>query len=119
MKVVVTAQGTSLDSEVDPRFGRAKYLLFIDTETDSFQAMANPALNESGGAGIAAAQYLAKENVEALVTGNIGPNAARGLAATGIKVYIGAEGTVADSLLAFKEQRLTAAVGPNVGGHWL
>ena len=33
MKIVVTSQGTNLDSPVDPRFGRAKHFLLVDTDT--------------------------------------------------------------------------------------
>ena len=33
MKVVVTAQGNSLDALVDPRFGRAAWFLVVDTDT--------------------------------------------------------------------------------------
>lgn len=36
MKVAVTAQDRTLDSLVDPRFGRARYFLLIDTETGNF-----------------------------------------------------------------------------------
>ncbi|NTW77920.1 MAG: dinitrogenase iron-molybdenum cofactor biosynthesis protein, partial [Syntrophaceae bacterium] len=38
MKVAVTAKGVMLDSEIDPRFGRAPYILIIDTETLAFEA---------------------------------------------------------------------------------
>ncbi|MFY9189584.1 MAG: NifB/NifX family molybdenum-iron cluster-binding protein [bacterium] len=117
MKVAITAQHGSLDSAVDPRFGRCQYLLFVNTNTNTWEAVPNPALKETGGAGIAVAQYLAKEKVDALVTGNIGPNAARGLAASGIQVYVGAEGTVSEALAAAKEGRLAQASGPTVKGH--
>ena len=33
MKVAVTSKGTSLDSVIDPRFGRAPYILIVDTDT--------------------------------------------------------------------------------------
>ena len=117
MKVAVTAQQGSLDSAVDPRFGRCQYLIFVDTDTNSWEAVPNPALNETGGAGIVMAQYLAQEKVDALVTGNIGPNAARGLAASGIQVYVGAEGTVSEALAAMKAGQLAQTVGPTVKGH--
>ncbi|MGI6129513.1 MAG: NifB/NifX family molybdenum-iron cluster-binding protein [bacterium] len=117
MKVVVTAQRGSPSSDVDPRFGRCQYLLFADTNTNTWEAIPNPALNETGGAGIAVAQYLAQEKVDALVTGSIGPNAARGLAASGIKVYVGAEGTCSEALAAMQAGKLTEASGPTVKGH--
>ncbi len=39
MKVVITAQQGSLDSAVDPRFGRCQYLLFVDTNTNTWEAV--------------------------------------------------------------------------------
>ena len=33
MKIVITAKGEGLDSELDPRFGRAQYFIVMDTET--------------------------------------------------------------------------------------
>ena len=30
MKLAITSKGTDLDSEVDPRFGRAAYILIVD-----------------------------------------------------------------------------------------
>jgi len=46
MKVAVTSQGDTLDSQVDPRFGRAAYILIVDTETLEFEAFDN---NENKG----------------------------------------------------------------------
>ena len=31
MKLAITSQGQGLDSQVDPRFGRAAYILIVDT----------------------------------------------------------------------------------------
>ena len=59
MKVVVTAQGSNLDSPVDPRFGRARYFLLVDTDTGEFTTHDNVQnLNAAQGAGIQAAQTV-------------------------------------------------------------
>lgn len=118
MKVAVTSAGQNLESPVDPRFGRAPYLVLVDTETREYQAMENTAAQAAGGAGVQAAQLVADQGVEALVTGNAGPNAFRTLAAAGVKVYVGAAGTVGQALEAFLRGELELAQGPSVPGHF-
>ncbi|HDL08740.1 MAG TPA: dinitrogenase iron-molybdenum cofactor biosynthesis protein, partial [Desulfobacteraceae bacterium] len=41
MKIAVTSMGTDLDSPVDPRFGRAAYIIIVDLETFSFEVLDN------------------------------------------------------------------------------
>ena len=41
MKICVTSQGPDLSSAVDPRFGRARYFIIYDEETESFEAIDN------------------------------------------------------------------------------
>ena len=119
MKIAVTSKGTELTSEVDPRFGRARYFIVMDTESDAFEAVDNEQnLNAAQGAGIQAAQKVAEADVEALISGNVGPRAFATLNAAGIKIYIGAEGTVADAAEQFKAGKLKAADDANVEGHW-
>ena len=118
MKVVVTAQGQDLEAMVDPRFGRCQYFLFIDTESMRCEAEINPARQAGAGAGIQAGQLVADRGVEAVVTGNIGPNASRVLTGSGIKVYTGAAGTVGGALEKFKEGKLAQAGGPTVREHF-
>ena len=102
MKVVITAQGNELSSEVDLRFGRAQYLIVMDTETGDFQAHSNTVnLNAAQGAGIQTGRNVAEFGVEALITGNVGPNAFRTLSAAGVKVFLSEKQTVADR----KEQK--------------
>jgi len=55
MKVAVSATGPSLDSPIDPRFGRCQYLLIVDSDSLDFEAVENPAVMAPGGAGIQAA----------------------------------------------------------------
>lgn len=118
MKVMVTSQGDNLKSMVDPRFGRCRYFLLIDTESMQSEAIANPAIEAGGGAGIKAGQLVIDRGVEAVITGNVGPNASSVLLGAGIKVYTGAAGTILEVVESFKEGTLTPASGPTVRQHF-
>lgn len=119
MKVAVTAKGTSLESEVDQRFGRAKYLIVVDTDTDQIDVQDNEVnLNAAQGAGIQTAQNLAGVGVSAVLTGHVGPNAFRTLSAAGIEAYTGLQGTVVDAIEEFKTGNLNPVDSADVEGHW-
>ncbi|MBT3289289.1 MAG: NifB/NifX family molybdenum-iron cluster-binding protein [Victivallales bacterium] len=117
MKIAVTAQGQSLDDQVDPRFGRCPCFLVVETEEGTFQAVENPNAALGGGAGIQSAQLLAKHNLKAVLTGNCGPNAYRTLEAGGIQVIVGVNGTVRQAVEQFKSGALSPVSGPNVASH--
>lgn len=118
MKVAVTAQNGSLDSQVDPRFGRAAYFVVVDTDTMKFEVVDNKQnLQAASGAGIQAGQTVAESKVEAILTGNCGPKAFATLNAAGIKVYVGLSGTVKDAVEAFKAGKLESTGNANVEAH--
>jgi predicted Fe-Mo cluster-binding NifX family protein len=113
MKVAVSASGPTLDSEVDPRFGRCPFLLVVETEGMVSELLENPALRAPGGAGIQAAQAVAERGVKAVITGNCGPNAYEALSAAGIEVAVGASGSVRQAVEAYRQGRLRPAGGPS------
>lgn len=117
MKIAVSATGTTLDADVDPRFGRCKYLIFVDTETMDFKAQDNAASSSGGGAGIATGQSVVNEEVKAVLTGNIGPNAHKVLSQGGIQVMTGVSGKVGDAVEAFKRGEFKEVSGPTVEEH--
>ena len=120
MKVAVTSQGKDLSSQVDPRFGRAKYFIVVDTDSGEFTAHDNSQnLNAPQGAGIQAGQNVVSLGVEAVIIGNAGPNAFKTLQAGNVKIYIGATGTVQDVIEQLKAGKLQEAVQANVEGHWV
>lgn len=84
MKVVVTSSGTDLEAQVQPNFGRCPIYIFVDTETLQFEAVENPAANAAGGAGIRAAQFVVERGAQAVVTGNVGPNASQVFESAGV-----------------------------------
>jgi predicted Fe-Mo cluster-binding NifX family protein len=88
MKIIITATSPTLDSEVDPRFGRGAYLLMIDTATLDWQAYPNPGVTASGGAGIRAAQFVTEHKAEAVISGDFGPYAFEALDAAGMSMYV-------------------------------
>ena len=118
MKIIVTATGPELESPVDPRFGRCPYFIVVDTDSMDFKAHANASQGAMGGAGIQAGQFVGSLGGEAVITGNVGPNASRVLASSNLKVYIGASGTVGEAVEAFKAGKLKEATSPSVGSHF-
>ena len=117
MRVAVTAQGADLESAMDPRFGRCRNFVIVDSDSDKFEAFSNESVTASGGAGTQSAQFLANKGVGTVITGNVGPNAARALEAAGIKVYAAASGTVRDALRAYKAGKLSPISGATVDSH--
>jgi len=117
MKIVVTSTGPELSSAADPRFGRCAYFIVVDTDSMDFTPHSNASGSAMGGAGIQAGQFVSSLGVSAVVTGAVGPNAARVLSASGLKVYTGASGTVAAVVDAFKAGKLTASASATVGAH--
>ena len=118
MKICVSAVSSSLDAQVDLRFGRCPYLVIVDDETMQFEAVPNMASGAMGGAGIQAAQTIAGKGVKVLVTGSIGPNAFQALSATGIKIMTGAFGTVREVVEKYKRGEMKETGAPTVGGHF-
>jgi predicted Fe-Mo cluster-binding NifX family protein len=119
MKIAVTSQGKDLDSQVDPRFGRAAYILIVDSETMDFEVIDNKEnINALQGAGIQTASNVHNKGAEILLTGFCGPNAFKTLNAAGIKVANGASGTVKEAVKEFLDGKLALADKANVEGHW-
>jgi predicted Fe-Mo cluster-binding NifX family protein len=119
MKILVTSDGTSLDSRVDPRFGRARHFVLVNTETGGASSHDNAQnLNAPQGAGIQAAQTVARLGAEAVLTGHVGPKAFTTLQAGNIVVYTGVSGTVKEAIEQFKGGRLAPTAKADVEGHW-
>ncbi len=119
MKVAVTSQGEELSSEVDPRFGRAKWLIVVDTETGKSEAHDNAVnLNAAQGAGIQTGQNIANLGVDAVITGNIGPNAFKTLNAADVRIFLAKKQTVDEAINALKAGGLKEVDQANVEGHW-
>lgn len=118
MKIAISATGPSLDAEVDPRFGRCQHFIIVDPQTMQFEALENPNIAASGGAGISTGQMIADRGVEVVLTGNCGPNAYQTLSAAGIQVITGVSGRIKDAVKAYKAGKLQPSAQPSVVSHY-
>lgn len=118
MNIAVSATGATLDDELDPRFGRASYLLIVDTDSLDFEVIENPNVAAGGGAGIQSAQLVISKGVKAVLTGNCGPNAYRTLNAADVEIYTNLSGKVKDVVQSFTRGELSPIGNPSVPGHF-
>jgi len=115
MKIAISSSGENLDAQVDPRFGRCRCFVIIDPATQAFEVLENEAATLGSGAGIQAAQIVVKAGVNAVITGSLGPNATDVLAAAGLKIYLGAAGSIREVLQQYQDGRLQEASGLSAG----
>jgi predicted Fe-Mo cluster-binding NifX family protein len=110
MKIAFTTSGETLDAPLDIRFGRAPKFLVYDTDKNTFEVIDNrQSLNVAQGAGIQAAETVARAGVNSLVTGHCGPKAFSVLSAAGITIYCTGAPTVAAALKEFRAGTLEPA----------
>ena len=118
MKIAVSASSPELSSPIDPRFGRCPYFVFVDSETMEFEAVENPHVVSTSGAGIQSAQFVAEKGVKAVLTGSCGPNAFQTLQAAGVEVIVGVTGSVKEAVEQYKAGRFQSTAQPNVPPHF-
>jgi len=114
-KIAITSEGPTLDHRVDPRFGRAGGFVVVDLETMHTQYIDNGQSQAMAqGAGIQAAELVARAGVDCLLTGFVGPKAFQALSAAGIKIGQNLEGmTVREAVERFKNGQVEMAEEPN------
>jgi predicted Fe-Mo cluster-binding NifX family protein len=89
-----------LQSQLDPRFGRAAGFLIVDPVTRSIIAeIPNRAADQVQGAGTAAAKLMKDNKVAAVISGRFGPKAFQALSALGIEMWVAPDGISADEAL--------------------
>ncbi len=113
MKIAITSNGANLDAPTSPVFGRCPMVVLVETETLQFEAIENPAIAAPSGAGIQAAQLVVERGAQAVVTGNVGPNALDVFQSASVPIYLFNGGTVRDAVEAFKAGKLLPVAVPN------
>lgn len=116
MKIIVSATGKTLDSQLDLKFGRANIFILIDTATMDFEALDNVGAMASGGAGISAAQMVIDKGATAVLTGNVGPNAMNVLKTADIGIYKGSAISIKENVEQLKKG-LLEKISTTVSAH--
>jgi len=117
MRIAISATGTGLADQVDPRFGRCGHFVIFDLDTMKHEALDNSSATAGGGAGVAAVQMVVNKGVGAVLMGNCGPNAYEVLSAAGIQVMTGISGTVQEAIEGYRAGRFLPSPQPNVKAH--
>jgi predicted Fe-Mo cluster-binding NifX family protein len=118
-RIAVTSEGPSLDDQIDPRFGRAAGFVVVDLESMDTNYIDNGQSQVMAqGAGIQAAELVARAGVSCLLTGYVGPKAFQALSAAGIKVGQNLLGglTVRQAVERFKGGQVEMAQAANRTG---
>ncbi|MGD2174429.1 MAG: NifB/NifX family molybdenum-iron cluster-binding protein [Candidatus Brocadiaceae bacterium] len=107
MRVCAASKGPHLTSEVDPQFGRARFFIIRDDETDTYEVVNNRRnVNAGAGAGVQSATTIAEKGCHWVVSGRIGPRAFSVFREAGIQVATGASGKISDAFTALENGEL-------------
>jgi len=115
MKLAITSKGKTMDSQIESRFSRSPFFLIGNPETGDFRAFKNPGASAKDAACVDAVKFLVGREVGAILTGNVGHNAFVTIQDTRMKIYLGATGSVGETLENFKKRKLRRAKEPSVG----
>lgn len=110
MKVVLAADGNSLESNIAKRFGHADYYLIVDTESLSFEAVENPGHSDNH----AIIQKIAERGVDMFIVGNIGPHAFEIINSLGLKVGLLRKSTAREAIDKLLSNDLEMLNGPTL-----
>lgn len=120
MKIAVSSMGKDLRAQLDPRFGRSACFIIVDPQNMAFEVVENlQNFNLPQGAGIQAAKIIVDNQAAVLITGHCGPKAFKVLQSAGVKIIIGAKGSVAEVIQQYKDGKLEVAREADAEGHWI
>jgi predicted Fe-Mo cluster-binding NifX family protein len=117
MKVCIPTMGDrGLEDVVGEHFGRVPTYTIVDLETNEVKVIPNTS-EHMGGVGYPP-ELMAREGVNILLCRGLGQRAISMFVETDIDVYIGASGTVKDTITAYQQGRLQkAGIGDACGRH--
>ena len=92
MKYCIPISGNTPEAKMDPRFGRAEFFLFYDSDSGETDIVENSNAANPSGVGVASAQLMVDRGIDKVITTKVGPKAGGVLSAAGITVLTGVDG---------------------------
>ena len=108
MKISISSTDKNIESNVSDVFGRCPYFIITEIKNNKIEkteAIKNKSMDQTSGAGISTAQFIAEQDVKAVITGNVGPRALDVLGQFDIKIYSG-NGIIKEVLQEFIDGKL-------------
>ena len=93
MKIAITTTGPDLGADVSNRLGTTPYLLVVDVDDMSFEAVAGPPPSAGPGGGIETISIAVDMGVKAILTGFLSPHIALTLEKIGMEVITSVSGS--------------------------
>jgi predicted Fe-Mo cluster-binding NifX family protein len=109
MKIGITTEEPDMEAFVAQRFGLCRYLLVVDSETLSFEAVPNPGASAVAQSGIEMVILAISHGAEVVVTGFISPTAHKHLTENGIRVIQEVQGKASAALKNLEKDMLERA----------
>jgi len=107
MRIAIASKGPELSSQVEPRFGRAKYIVIHDTGSPEPEVLDNQEISQlTGGAGVKAAEAVVEKNVDYVISQNFGPKALQVFKAANVKAAVVSGETVAHAIELVQRRQL-------------
>ncbi len=112
MKLCIPSMGKKgLDEAVGEHFGRVPAYTVFDTETEEVSILDNTS-GHMGGSGYPA-EILSGAGINTMLCGGLGRRAISMFEGSGVMVFVGARGTVRETINMWKAGRLQAATDEN------
>jgi len=115
-RMAVTSKGDGLDGEIAP-MARSSFFIIFEGSPENSMVMENLVKKGGSESAIKSAAELAKQKVDIVITGTIGPRAFKQLESAGVKVHAGCEGKVSDILEKCLKSKLPVCKKATYGGY--
>ena len=102
MKIAMPVDAPNLDARVENRLGTASYLLVVDTETGTFEAVQGPSGTSGPGAGIQIVSMAVGMGADTVLCGYVAPYIAETLEKAGVRIITEVQGSAREAVQAFQ-----------------
>ena len=107
MRIAIASKDRELSSQIEPRFGRAEYIIIYDTRSQEPEVLDNREIAQlTGGAGVKAAEAVVDKNVDYVISQNFGPKALQVFKAANVGAAVMSGETVAQAIELAKRRQL-------------